>query len=453
MPFQGEIATGESLLSLQNSRAIKEFNAAVRSMPNAERDEPPLVDVPRNQWMPHRVIAIDGSNLTEPLRNGFPTADASLLKISVVSIDLAEFERGIADRKSIPSPRIFYDMEDAATVDVVLPGANVVRCDVVGDTPRRFFRESVFEVFAQRLDTTHETLLETMRAIEQGRHDVTGIHSPVECCDGALLSAFGPGENHKSCPCGNGTVYYTDALRFSERFSDVSSNAEVHGEVRQVLEVLTLFNILRFFAQEGRLEYLKDNIFIVDGPLALFGHPAWLTPYVREELERIDTYCWERGGFHLCVFGYEKSGAFVNHFEQVDFDEEQGPRARIAESSVLALSASYINRNIALRPEDAKPHGADTYFGRKVLYKTRTGDHAVITSAMVNAASRDFTRNDLQCYPRLGDMLNILDRLSTYLYRDGFMPLIRAHAHAAIPLRRGADIIRGLFDGERRPHA
>lgn len=89
-------------------------------------------------------------------------------------------------------------------------------------------------------------------------------------------------------------------------------------------------------------------------------------------------------------------------------------------------------------------HGADTYFGRKVFYKTRSGDHAVITTAMIDDASRDFA-NGIPT-PRLGDMLNVLDHLSTYLYRDGFMPLIRAHAHAAIPLRRGVDIIRGLFD-------
>jgi hypothetical protein len=124
---------------------------------------------------------------------------------------------------------------------------------------------------------------------------------------------------------------------------------------------------------------------------------------------------------------------------------ERGPRGRYPRGIAFAPDAAYINRNIVLRPVVAKPHGVDTYFGRKLFYKTSAGAHAVVTTAMINEASEDFQRCDADCYPRLGDMLDVLDHLATHLYRDGFMPLVRAHAHAAIPLRRGADIIRTLF--------
>lgn len=140
-----------------------------------------------------------------------------------------------------------------------------------------------------------------------------------------------------------------------------------------------------------------------------------------------------------------KHGAFAEHFENLDFSPVEGPRGKFGRGTVLALDAEYINRYITLRPPRSKPHGADTYFGRILLYKTRAGEHAVITSAMTNEAAQDFKRVGPECYPRLGDMLNVLDDLATYLYRDGFMPLVRAHAHAAIPLRQGADMIRSLF--------
>jgi hypothetical protein len=240
-------------------------------------------------------------------------------------------------------------------------------------------------------------------------------------------------------------LFETDAFRFAERFSEVSTNGEAHGEVRHVLEIVSLINMLRFFARDTTgLTYLRDNVFIVDGPLALFGHPAWLAPYLRRELRRINDLCRSQG-FDLAVFGYEKSGAFVEHFDHLDASTEHGPRAKYPNGTAFGLDAAYINRNITFRPDNAKPHGQDTYFGRKILYKTMTGDHAVITTAMTNDASQDFRRCDLACYPRLGHTLNVLDQLATYLHRDGFMPLVRAHAHAAIPLKRGADIIRSLF--------
>ena len=114
-------------------------------------------------------------------------------------------------------------------------------------------------------------------------------------------------------------------------------------------------------------------MFIVDGPLALFGHPAWLTPYLRRELKRINDLCRAQG-FGLAVFGYEKSGAFVEHFERLDASPERGPRSRHPPATAFGLDAAYINRNVTLRPADAKPHGQDTYFGRKVFYKTAAGD-------------------------------------------------------------------------------
>jgi hypothetical protein len=446
VPFENEFATGESLLSLEaaleTSRAFKEFHGKVRvEAPTGTGRTPQILAVPRRNWTPTRVIAIDGSTVSEPLVNGFPMAEASLVKVSVVRVDLSKLTTLREDE--IPSPRVFYEMERASTFDLVLPGANVVRGDVVEDTPKAFFREAAFDAFDARLDDGHETLIETVRAIVGGPHRPRRPAAcPVEGCNERLE----PGTGRYACGCLRAAALYeTDSFRFAERFSEVSSNGEAHGEVRHVLEVVALLNMLRYFAKDRTtLSYLRHAVFILDGPLALFGHPAWLTSHVRKELRRINGLCCAEG-FQMAVFGYEKSGAFVEHFERLDLCPDHGPRGKYPNGTALAPNAAYINRNIALRPADAKPHGTDTYFGRKLFYKTSSGGHAVITTAMVDQASEDFRRCDEECFPRLGDMLDVLDHLATHLHRDGFMPLVRAHAHAAIPLRRGADIIRTLF--------
>ncbi|AFL52457.1 hypothetical protein [Sinorhizobium fredii] len=360
-------------------------------------------------------------------------------------IDLKELSALPPDE--IPSPSLFRDMEQVETLDAVLPGANVVRKGLINDTPSAFFRESVHDLLTSRIDKSWETLGETLAAITYG-HDTSRTRCPVEECEERLT----PGKGAYPCHCHRAqTIFESDSLRFVERFNPTGSNGEAHGEVRHLLEVLALFNILRFFAAEpDRLVHLRDNVFILDGPLAMFGHAAWLTPYLRKELARMNDLC-RSSGFDIALFGFEKSGQFVNHFEMIDFDEEEGPRKVFSAGTVITPDADYINRRITLRPKGAKVHGDITYFGRKVLYKTRSGDHAVITTAMVDGASQDFTRNDSGCYPRLGDCLNVLDELSTYLYRDGFMPLIRAHAHAAIPIQRGSDILRKTFIDTSRP--
>ena len=447
MPFENEFASGESLLTLETSltasRAFREFRGQIRIEPPAGGGGPPLViDVPRRNWTPSRVIAFDGSTVSEALVNGFPMAEASLVKVSVVRVDLSKLTSQPEDE--IPSPRVFYDMERASTFDLVLPGANIVRSGVPDDSPKAYFREAAFDAFDAKLDDSHETLLETVRDIvaRAARPRSNPPACPIEGCEERLT----PGTGAYTCSCPRGaTLFETDAFRFVERFNEVASNGESHGEVRHVLEVVSLLNMLRYFARDpARIGYLREAVFILDGPLALFGHPAWLTPYVRTELQRINALC-RAEGFDLAVLGYEKSGAFVDHFDRLDMCPDRGPRGRHQNRTAFAPDAVYINRNIALRPDDAKAHGTDTYFGRKIFYKTASGGHAVITTGMVNDASTNFRRCDAECFPRLGDMLDVLDHLATHLHRDGFMPLVRAHAHAAIPLRRGGDIIRTLF--------
>jgi hypothetical protein len=372
------------------------------------------------------------------VRNGFPAAECSLVMLSVVFIDITKLASIGPDL--IPSPRIFNEMDRAHTLDAVLPGANVVRRGDDKDSPKRYFRATVFEALNGRLDAQHETLLETMRAIAPGR--ISEIACPLDGC--TRLYAGGPGA--QACNCVRAeTLFETDALRFHERFNELGSNGEVHGEVRHVLEVLALVNILRFFEDPSRIRFLKDCAFVLDGPLAVFGQPAWLAPLIRAEIIRISAKVRAATGSDLLVMGVEKTGQYVTHFEDLDWTDSDGPRSRFEPGSVLIPDARYVNRNIVFRPAEAKPSGVDTYFGRKVFYKTRNSAHAVLNLAMTTAAAADFEDTSLTAFPRLGHALNILDHLSTYLYQDGFMPLVRAHAHAAIPLKRGTDIIMGLF--------
>ena len=141
-------------------------------------------------------------------------AEATLMKVSVVSIDLSKLAAAQTD--DIPSPRVFYDMESASTFDCVLPGANIVRPDVEGDTPKRFFRQTAFEAFSGRLDSSHETLIETVRGVVGGSHAPTRpANCPVEECAYDLS----PGIGVYTCGCNLGErLFETDAFRFRRAF-------------------------------------------------------------------------------------------------------------------------------------------------------------------------------------------------------------------------------------------
>ena len=442
MPYEGEVASGESLIWLENSEALREFKGIIRQRDDGEQISPPPILSPppsRRDWWPRRVIAVDGSHLVQRVNNGFPGAEAGLLMISVVLIKLGML-RDIAPG-TIPGPSVFRNMENACTVEAALPGMGVVEQGVRDDTPKDFFRRKVFETLSfGKIDKNHESLLETLRAVKG---------EPKKCPADDCEKPFVYKEGVYECDCGRRErMYETDVLRTHEYFNDVESSGEAHGRLRDALEALTLLNILRYFAK-NQPAYLADCAFVLDGPLAMFGSLASTLPSVRKEYLRLNEIAKNANdGKDIVVFGIEKTGRFCQHWEEIDWSDEKGPRIRFPNGTVVALDNDYICRNIAISRVAGKHYGDETYYGRKVLYKTGKGEHVVLNTAMLNKASGDFDRNDMACYPRLGDILDVMDQLATHLYRDGFMPLTRAHAHAAIPLKRGADIIKSLLEDD-----
>ena len=79
MAYKGEIAGGKSLIWLENSKALREFNGRIRRRDEEPPELPKELDVPRNDWWPRRVFAIDGSNIVHRVNNGFPGAEAGAI--------------------------------------------------------------------------------------------------------------------------------------------------------------------------------------------------------------------------------------------------------------------------------------------------------------------------------------------------------------------------------------
>ena len=442
MPYRNEYASSDSLWRLVESESVKEFQGMIRHGGPEEAAEPPeALTPPRGQDRVTRIIVIDGSTVTSAVRIGYPGAEAALLQLAAVIIDL-EALRSIPPA-SIPRPSAIRGMEDCRTLDAVLPGRNVVRRDVADDTPERYFRFTIHQMLSGRkVDRDHETLIETMRAITPSRD---GFRCPVEGCEKTIPALEGTGE----CPCARREpVFETDNLRLHERFEDHGSSAQAYTAAQQVVEHLAMANIMRFFEHHGWWNAFRTTAFVMDGPLAIFGMPAWLKRHVQGEVSRLHEQALARGGPGVMLFGVEKSGMFLEHLKALDQSSRGGPRARLESGLALAPDREYIHRHIALRPPDAKPHGDVTDYGRRLLYKNKLGQHSVVMAPIVSAEGQNRDCVDEAAYPRLGEALDIMDEFSTYLFEDGFAPLVRAHAHAAIPLKAGIGLLTELFADE-----
>lgn len=456
MPYESEFAHHKILKRFVESDPVKSMLESCHVPPREIENAPPFQFISRKKWKPRYVVAIDGSHYESAYQKGFPGAEVSYVSVASVLIDA----RKLLEEGSKPSidPAEFAKVQSAYTLPTVFPSTNMVRPNCADS--RSSFRLTWYEVLKNtRPSDRSETLLETYEELLKLKPREAEYKCPLmDVCDEPETPT--PIHATSKCACGKYATYTSDALRIHERFTDTASNGESFGEVMRVLENLLLVAYVRgmerICEESGAWSMFEDTAIVMDGSLAVFGHPAWLSQAIKAELTRINRKVRERTNGDMLVFGIEKSGRFFDHWcrldipVEVDHSEKNGDEefrhvqwGRIPRQAVLLPNDPYIKKFI-VPSESKKFHGKDTYFGRPFMYKTITGAMIVGISSILNDTHDDRSTANINQYPRLPDVLDLLDLLVSHRYPNAVIPLIAAHSEAAIPLQMGEKVLDRL---------
>jgi len=442
MGFEGEFASYEPLRRILSSEKIQALQQRMHiqpAIPSAEtikKNTVTLNDLPKGAvQQPDLILAIDGSHLEGQPEKGYPGAECGVITIASVLIDLKKV--ALLGKNDFIDPKKFRETEKASSQESLFPGSNIV-IDSEKDA-KSSLRRIIFEELGKiQVLSGGETLLETYEYLFRVKRQFNDSHHPRNPIDDNYELVYNEGEY--DCIYTGEKLFSTDALRLHELMNPNGTNGELFGQIMATLEKLWLINILRWFEISDNLNILRRVAFIVDGPLAVFSTSSWLAKVIEIEIERINKIQKEINGEDLIILGLEKSGAFVNHFVDIDTSKEGIPDVFPRQSAFL-LSDSYIKQNIVYSTS-AKQYGKDTYFGRKFFYKTKSGQKLVPVLACYSEEQRKLETATISQFPRLADVLQLLDRLVSSRYNNSISPLISAHAEAAIPLYLG----KRLFD-------
>jgi hypothetical protein len=397
-------------------------------------EAPPQVPV-----LPRFILAIDGSYAEVDVKNGYPGAKVGYCTAASVLLDLDLVGRLDAERPVDPVE--FRKTEQAASVDAALPGSNVVTRRQ--SSARASFREELYDLFTDIIvdEDDRTNLLTTYEVLLALKPTANPQSCPYEESHGCS-ARFTVGARCTACPTCGRPVYSTDALRIHERFRDNGTNGEAFGLVMQVIERLLVVHFLRCFERRNLLQRLTSLAFFIDGPLAAFGPPAWLSAAIGKELKRLNQKVRESTGQDLLILGIEKTGAFVQHFEEIDETETPGQQL-FSPRQYLLLTDKYIKERI-LHSDSHKRYGEDTYFGRKFFYKTQSEARIVSTIPFLTDAQDTLDSDDISLYPQFAAICTLLDRVVSSRYANAVSPLIAANAQAAIPLQLGSKVLTQL---------
>ncbi|MFA6194681.1 MAG: DNA double-strand break repair nuclease NurA [Patescibacteria group bacterium] len=440
MPYEGEFAHYKPLNRIVESECVKGLLRSVRICDSSSKKVVTLLPKFISDKVinfPDFVIAIDGSQTEVPIENGYPGAMIGYLTTASVLLDLKRMNE--LDQHRPVDPVEFRKTEETSALDAAFPGSNVV---VRSHTSAKdSFRESLYENFKNIIvDDDGVSLLDTyekLLALKPVEHSQSCPYEADGCQERLNVLA-----GVTTCSFTKKPIYSTDALRVYERFRDIGLNGESLGEIMQVWERVLLVHLLRGFERRNLLHKINQIAFIIDGPLAVFGHPAWLSNAINKELKRINKIVKEKTDTDLIILGIEKSGEFVEHFNTVDKLETSGLNLFLPGTYSL-LTDKYIKERIIFSKSD-KRYGLDTYFGRKFFYKTKNGYRIVASIAFLSEDQDTLDSDDISLYPRFGTICNMLNMLVSSQYPNSLSPIIAAHAQAAIPLRLGGKVLEQL---------
>ena len=453
MPYEGEFAQHKSLQRLVRSEKVQQLLGTFEVRESISQAEllaaMNCVDLPVGVWKPDWVVAIDGSYAAVPIQNGFPGAEAAYVTVASVMIDVEKLRD--LDKYRPIDPVAFRKTREAESIDAALPGCNIV-CQGLESAPASL-RHALYDIFQdKRAFTDGESLLETYQILLAHKPQ---DHEKQSCPYGEDCphpdKPYSPRPGYSTCACSQRKpLYSTDALRIHDGMNPAGSNGAMYMEIMQVWERIWVVHVLRNMEARGWLGTMKRLAFVLDGPLAVFGHPAWLSRAIYKELSRLNVRVREAtGGMDLLLLGVEKSGAFAQHLNMLD-QEEGGAQGKLPPRFTALLTDDYIKRNIVFSTS-GRAFGRQTYFGRKFFYKTSNGSLIAAQLPFLDPDHEKSERAEITQYPRLQDALTILEELASSRYRNAVGPLVEAHAEAAIPLNLGRKVLENLARQLMRP--
>lgn len=382
------------------------------------------------------VIAIDGGYDEVVVRSEFPSSTMCFFQFGALIFSVEDLES--LEEQPFIDPDDMSKLKRIQRLKLALPVRNITFKEE--STLTHSVRRAVYEFFRQKMDD--ERLIDTLSWFifqEYGPKVSAWTLASCPVCDAPnvqLRRSEMTSDSTFSCDDCGGEIYLTDVFRLHEAVDDELGAGGILGYVTTTIEQIILVHLIRLILKT-KPALLGQILFIKDGPLAFFGQTANMHRPMRELVKHLLDHNT------LYLAGLEKSGAFVDHADEITDKLEPG--------TVLILDNDYIYRYVLPGKADpANPYGRTTYYSNKLIFKTR-GGQVYVASVPTREILAHPTEDDLENLP---EILTNIEKLRCDMYDNALVPVALAnklvslanHPSSRILQKFATGAIRGSWD-------
>jgi hypothetical protein len=415
-----ELASKSSHSHIINDEEVKAFIKSCeypKSKDEIALDPALVIDIDYSALNPiEHIIAVDGGYSEIPVKKTFPSSTITFFQFGTLLLNTKDLD-ALSSQPFI-SRESMSKLKDLERDKLVLPTKNVAykKSTTLTDSVRL----CLYEYFKRKNDGT--TLLETLYWFLYHLYDTPieeyQLASCPHHCGEKNIKIKRADFNSKlicqSCKNCKQEIFITDVFRFHEVVDDELGAGGILGYMTNLLEHFNIIHTIKNIKslKNVKTDLLHNFLFIKDGPLAFFGQTANMHKPMRNLCNYLSTK------HNLFIAGLEKSGAFVEHAEEI--------KSLLNPGQALLLSNKHIYSYILPgEPETPDAYGRTSYYSSKLIFKSRDERMHVITIPVEN--------ENIVINPQKDDFKNIdsilwnIERLRCDMYDNAIVPVALAN--------------------------
>jgi len=429
-PFERASRTAHT--NVINDKVVQNFLSNCSLPPYQEDIDPGDFDIHTLKTPPSskikNIITIDGGYTNVTVKESFPSAMIAFFQFGALFFK----HQDLLDLKEKPfiDPDDFSKLQNIQRIKLVIPTKLITlnnQPDFISST-----RKAIFDFFVNQPE--EHGLIDTLKWLifkEYTDTQATSWHLATcpHCGKGVDIMRADISDDYTflcSHPDCHGKIYLTDVLRLHEAMDNELGAGGILGYLTTTVEQLLLVYLIKQIISI-KPSLLSQTLFIKDGPLAFFGQTANLHRPLR------DLIAFLNANHRIYLVGLEKSGAFVEHAEQI-FN-------KIAPRQFVLLGNKYIYKYIIPGYAAAdEPYGSSSYYGHKVIYKSEHGNMYVATIPTLEAKVTP-TVDD---YININEILYNIAALKCDLYYNSLVPVVLANKLVSLADHPSSDLLKAF---------
>ena len=351
------------------------------------------------------VVVIDSGVQTVQVKKNFPSSTVTFFQIGALMFETEDLTS--LSCKPFIDPEDISKLKEIQRFKLVLPTKNVSVDEKMTLTDS--VRSTIYEFFFKEEEGVK--LIEGLRWLifEEYRESPMPEWNLANCpncrkSNVPLVRSEMKNDFTFTCKFCSKPIYLTDVFRLHEAIDDELGAGGIIGYLTTTLEQMVLAYILRVILKI-KPKLLFKTLFIVDGPLALFGQTA----SVHKPMRKVINYLSD--SYDISLTGLEKSGAFVDHAAEIAH--------LLPKKHVLLLDNEHIYKYIIPGRDRKEPYGNTSYYGHKMIFKSKNDNMYVATlptrKPLLSPQEDDFKN--------LHIILKNIENLKCDMYDDAVIPI------------------------------